>query len=880
MENLRRTLEILFLRANPEDALESWYEMSLNAESLEMSKELYADIAMVKDENFTRDEYDAMYKMAKDNWFYCNETGVDKRHNVFYPILNFANKVLKETNENIFCRFEQLLRWREITFILGEDMFTTAYLANLDLVSKRKRHFFAWLPILSTDNFYINGLKKKGFSELHCHLYGSSLNYDIGWLSLMNDISNRCVDFEYIKKSKFAENQLRYVEDNILLYTHYVKAFAIRLFLFRVLSKTLSESEFESFVKILVPILKATKRDDLRIYIPELIKEVTLCKEQFGKKYGGSVIDYAIRTNLSERSYNEEEYCNVILSGERWIMYKMFQKIYSNNQELAPLYPLFYAYLIIKSRIRQEKLQLNKSKGFGNFRDYQQRNHLFIKENSIYEKLINYNVIANAYCNQGVKYLETRITPSLTPRDDIAHILKLDADVACKQFMTPIKHKGADKARVSDSIIAFSNYFYIYHFIRDNSEDNNPIEKECATVLCRLTKLRDKIKRQAKALNIIRKLHVKIANRIVAIDAANTEIGTRPEVFAQAFRYLKKYSYEDENYQFLNRKRNTLCFTYHVGEDFLDLADGLRAIDEVIKFLQFSRGDRLGHAIALAVNPSLYYTRRSYQVVMPKMDLLDNIVWLLMQVRKFNISISQALLQKMEELYWKLFCEIYTDIEGFDILMPFEIYYQSWLLRGDNPYLYLNKDFNPDNFKPLTFWERCGLNDDEIYNAVRKNKMAVKLYRAYHFNPDVKENGRKTAEYAITPDYVILIEQIQYAMQRELSAMHIAIETNPTSNKLIGPIDKYIEHPIFNLYNLHIEHDMEKCRKCSQLSVSVNTDDLGVFGTSLENEYALLAIALEKEKDENGKKKYHSRCIYNWLESIRQMGEEQRFMKE
>lgn len=73
---------------------------------------------------------------------------------------------------------------------------------------------------------------------------------------------------------------------------------------------------------------------------------------------------------------------------------------------------------------------------------------------------------------------------------------------------------------------------------------------------------------------------------------------------------------------------------------------------------------------------------------------------------------------------------------------------------------------------------------------------------------------------------------------------------------------------------------MEKCRKCSQLSVSVNTDDLGVFGTSLENEYALLAIALEKEKDANGNKKYHSRCIYNWLESIRQMGEEQRFMKE
>ena len=56
-----------------------------------------------------------------------------------------------------------------------------------------------------------------------------------------------------------------------------------------------------------------------------------------------------------------------------------------------------------------------------------------------------------------------------------------------------------------------------------------------------------------------------------------------------------------------------------------------------------------------------------------------------------------------------------------------------------------------------------------------------------------------------------------------------------------------------------------------------NTDDLGVFDTNLENEYALMAIALEKEKDENGMPKYCSRQIYNWLESIRQMGEEQRF---
>lgn len=41
--------------------------------------------------------------------------------------------------------------------------------------------------------------------------------------------------------------------------------------------------------------------------------------------------------------------------------------------------------------------------------------------------------------------------------------------------------------------------------------------------------------------------------------------------------------------------------TYHTGEDFLDIVDGLRAIDEALLFLQMEKGERLGHAMALGV---------------------------------------------------------------------------------------------------------------------------------------------------------------------------------------------------------------------------------------------------------------------------------------
>ena len=59
-------------------------------------------------------------------------------------------------------------------------------------------------------------------------------------------------------------------------------------------------------------------------------------------------------------------------------------------------------------------------------------------------------------------------------------------------------------------------------------------------------------------------------------------------------------------------------------------------------------------------------------------------------------------------------------------------------------------------------------------------------------------------------------------------------------------------------------------------TVSINTDDKGVFSTSLEREFSVMAAALEKkaamEHDGNS-----PRRIYDWLDRIREMGFEMRF---
>ena len=121
--------------------------------------------------------------------------------------------------------------------------------------------------------------------------------------------------------------------------------------------------------------------------------------------------------------------------------------------------------------------------------------------------------------------------------------------------------------------------------------------------------------------------------------------------------------------------------------------------------------------------------------------------------------------------------------------------------------------------------------------------------------------------------YAELIFQVQNNMIRKFVDEGIAIETNPSSNYLIGTIKKYDEHPIFRFNS----RKLKQVEPNMQLSVSINTDDQGVFDTLLENEYALMALALKKKKDKDNHKIYDIEDIYEWIDYVRKMGIEQSF---
>lgn len=520
---------------------------------------------------------------------------------------------------------------------------------------------------------------------------------------------------------------------------------------------------------------------------------------------------------------------------ERWFLYTMFLKLYSGDVEYRALGNLFYAYLVIKGRIRAELVQVNSKTGFDNFLKYQNRKEYFI-DNTRYEKEYSYIALADTwhYQKDSLVGLEARISPKETAEENRK---------AISENLKALEKIEEGKNRT----------FFVFHFVKEPDKELTSGKQQC-----RHYKKRMEIRNKAIAIEQFRQNYPQEAAMVYGIDACSPEIGCRPEVFAQAFTYLRGMQVSTDKY---SEKMPRLGISYHVGEDFLDIVDGLRAIDEAIHFLQMDSGDRLGHALALGVNPKEWYEFKGKRVLMTKQDHLDNIVWIYMKIRKYKIHHSESMLQELHRNYIHCFQEIY----GCNIKCDINVYYDAWKLRGDDPEIYLG-----DYFEEETEWGYFARNECYPENKrIRKQKLCRDLYIMYHYDENVKKQGAEVVECKVGRDLIEVIEHIQKCLQREVARMGISIEANPSSNYMIGTFNRYDQHPIRNFFNKGLTVNYDELMESPQIDVTINTDDQAVFSTSLENEYAYIALAMEKLRDENGENIYKRNMIYEWLNNIR-----------
>ena len=870
METLRQTIKTLFELQKSDNVIASLLKGKCHDDA-HVNRRWFVrayldDISPIR----TKDQVEAIFDLLESKWA-LNENDIKSlafcpNKSVFNVLLHFSSCVLKEYKHQPVCRYDDLLRWHDLTSNLGEDLFTTSYLAAKDVMQKVDRRFFNWKDIISHDNAALGNIFEKRMIDLHYHLYGSIFVFDLNWLSLMNDVTDRQDSFRKIFDYLRAPHIINSSEVSNSLYNKVMKAASIRLLLFWYLNPDVDDTFVESYYRSTIGMLGIDEDLLMNSKLLELSNRVNVARMMKGYRFGTqgntqkNILDYAISADIMLSSAGESEYIYSVLAGERFLMYRMFKRIFEGTAD-SGMATLFYIYLLIKSEFRNEIVQLNDSVGFANFADYQGRKVLFLKENSAYSEIVPQVAIGSSLCDSQ-KYLEARISPKGSKEGLQKTLEGIDKSLRNGNL-------ASCKTEVLDK-----RYSIILHFIKRNDKEKQKAVQlhRDSSLYYRHYGLRNEIKKQAMALKNWLKMCSELDkdSRVVGIDAASSEIMCRPEVFGQVFRYLKYYVPTSA----YNSKDKELGFTFHVGEDFLDIVDGLRAVRESILFLNLENRDRLGHALVLGTDVEKYYRKRGYYISMSKQTLLDNIVWLYFEgscCDGFN-----RIAVKLKALYSKYFDDIYGKckiMDGDHVLTPnIEDYYNAWLLRGDNPQCYKNPQKEYEN-RLTSYWGIYALNESEAVSKARKNIKARFLYYFYHYDEYVYKEGCKCDQIKLDEDYIYVIRQLQAKLLDEVEMKHISIETNPTSNYRIGDFERYDEHPILYFFNYGLEHEDIAPHS---ITVSINTDDKGVFSTSLEREFSVMAAALEKkslvEKDGNS-----PRRIYDWLDRIREMGFEMRF---
>lgn len=476
--------------------------------------------------------------------------------------------------------------------------------------------------------------------------------------------------------------------------------------------------------------------------------------------------------------------------------------------------------------------------------------------------------------------LEARIVPSLNYNEMINSIRYSDEIIIDSLSKEKSCWEVKNNSNYMNNNVLIENYntlknrmYYVFHYPKCKDKK---IYKILGSIKPRNYKMRKDLKQSAINLGKMRE-YSSISNRVLGIDGCGNELGCRSEIFGQSFRYLKNHFTVNN---VINKDIPILKITYHVGEDFLDITDGLRAVEEALRFLDMSEGDRIGHGLVLGVDVSEWYYNKNYKITISKQNYIDNIAWIIYKIKKHDIPNKFKYLAYLDPIFNRLYMEIYSDNindkpEDNSLIRNISVdeYYESWLLRGDDPDLYISGDFKEPS--KIKYWDRCGKNA-LCSDKIRNNRVVSRLYYLYNFDYNIRKIGNEIITVNIDPIYVEIVAHIQKLIRESIAIKGISIETNPSSNFLIGTFRRYDKHPITKFYS-HNLFDRSELGK--EINVSINTDDQGVFNTYLENEYALMAISLEKSKDKNGQLLYDKQSIYRWIDEVRKMGIMQSFLE-
>ena len=288
--------------------------------------------------------------------------------------------------------------------------------------------------------------------------------------------------------------------------------------------------------------------------------------------------------------------------------------------------------------------------------------------------------------------------------------------------------------------------------------------------------------------------------------------------------------------------------TVHAGEDFVHLLTGLRRLDEAIQHLGLEEGDRIGHGMALGVDPTTWFERIG-RVVQTREERLFDLVWEWDFYAKFHADVGSGRLSYLRSNIARLGEGVFGGT-----VTPEDVVH---LIRA----LHCERELKGQGFPAGGGRGTAGIQ----YGQEQKKRWRC-LLRRYLGSPQVWRNGRiqETITLRDWPHELEALQSLQGALRREVGTRGLTVEVNPSSNLLIGDLGQIKDHPIWRLRPLQPVDDIRP------LSVCVGSDDPLTFATTLPHEYQLLfdtiVMAGGSHEDAMG-----------WLNGVREAGLRARF---
>lgn len=449
---------------------------------------------------------------------------------------------------------------------------------------------------------------------------------------------------------------------------------------------------------------------------------------------------------------------------------------------------LFHFYLLILGLSNRLLVQQTHQNGYEQFQKHTLNG---LRENSE-KKYSNRFLQLHGNDLKNISFIEGRISPKETAEKNL--IILNEIENGWNQLLESANLKNVINTQNAN----IPQLRLIVHFIKkEDSKPDNHIKYRS---------LRIEIWKRANVLAFLIKKHPTKTKRIVGIDAAASEFDTPPEVFAPVFRFMRRCGVKH--------------FTYHAGEDFHHIISGLRAVYEAITFTGLCTGDRIGHATATGLSTHQWMKAMGKEMLIRQGEWLDNLIFSYHLIISENIESLQTLLPAILNEIQKLSSIIYDGSYAINVLRD------AWLMRKFCPILLFSKDKLEARLQHVYNEEEW----DDIKNE-HVNQASLIVMEKYHY---YKTKAKYDEIIKIKTGDVFGPEEMWNLQTAVLKFMHhreIVIETLPTSNVRIGHHKDYDTYHLWNW--MKWEHEGH-----SIPPIIVGTDDTGIFGTNIYNEYA------------------------------------------